>query len=396
MLILSLDELRPNMKLAAPVLNPESPDKILLKSGYELQLPVIARLRDLAIDSVYVDYPGLDDLDKHLAANLSPARQEMYNQVKRAVQVNQQNTRAAVNYKDYYACTRDLITTLLTQGQHPIYLDQMNRMGSDAVAHATAVAHLSLVLGMKLDHYLIDQRKRLTPHRAKEVVNLGVAGMLHDIGKTKLPEHLQRCTGIDTPEDAGDRHEWEKHARIGYEMVHASLEPTAAAAVLHHHQHYDGSGFPHKVENDGTKTHYQGDRIHVFSRILMVADLYDRLSTLDGGKRRPNIETLHLMRTRYAHWADPVVFRTLSDVAPPFPPGSRLTLSDGSLGVVTSIPIGDPFLPTIRLLQEDQWTLSDEYIDLRIPGAPKVTMVGRTSVASVLNDSVAGMALATS
>ena len=219
MLIVSLDEARPGMRLAAPVLNPEHPERVLLKNGYELQAAVVQRLRDLAVDTVYVEYPGLDDLDKHLAAHLSPARQAVYAHVKRAIEVGQQNTRAQVNYKDYYACTRDLITTLLTQGQHPVYLDQMNRLGSDAVAHATAVAHLALVLGMKLDQYLVDQRRRLPSHRAKDVVSLGVAGMLHDVGKTRIPEHLRRHTGIDPPEDAAGRDEWEAHARVGYEMV---------------------------------------------------------------------------------------------------------------------------------------------------------------------------------
>jgi hypothetical protein len=81
-LILPTEEIKPGMKLAAPVTHPEHPDQDLLKAGYVLEAKVVARLRDLGIPCVYVDYPGLDDLDRHLAVNLSPARQKLYSQIK--------------------------------------------------------------------------------------------------------------------------------------------------------------------------------------------------------------------------------------------------------------------------------------------------------------------------
>src|SRR5204862_2546532 len=92
-----------------------------------------------------------------------------------------------VSFPDYYAITCDLTITLLQQGEHAFYLEQLStRLPTDEVSHATAVAHLSVMLGIRLEQYLIAERSRLDPQHAREVVNLGVAGMLHDIGKTKL------------------------------------------------------------------------------------------------------------------------------------------------------------------------------------------------------------------
>ncbi|HLL89641.1 MAG TPA: hypothetical protein VK324_10075, partial [Tepidisphaeraceae bacterium] len=66
-LIVPLDEVRAGMKLAAPVQNPEAPDQVLLKTGYMLEDSVVRRLRAIGIQAVLVEYPALDDLDKHLA-----------------------------------------------------------------------------------------------------------------------------------------------------------------------------------------------------------------------------------------------------------------------------------------------------------------------------------------
>ncbi len=387
MLILAVEEAKAGMTLAAPVTHPDHPDQDLLKAGYVLIDEVLGRLRGMGVAFVYVDYPGLDDLDRHLAVNLSPARQKLYKQIKETIGAGQRRTKPAVSYIDYYATSRELITTLMDQGQHPIYIEHMSRMGADAVTHAAAVAHLSLLLGIKLEPYLIAQRQRLPAHHAKEVVNLGVAGMLHDMGKLNLPEELQRYTGASPPEDEEQLRQWQEHSRQGYEMVRAGIEPSAAAAVLHHHQHFDGSGFPATVHRDGTRSHLAAKGVHVFARIIAVADLYDRLATpMDDRQRRPNLQVLHLMKTRYASWCDPVVLRMLESIAPPFPPGSMLTLSDGTCAVVVDVGTNDPYRPIIKRITDDNLTLDEKRVDLRAANSPTITHVGKVAVQNLISE----------
>jgi HD-GYP domain-containing protein (c-di-GMP phosphodiesterase class II) len=380
-LIVSLEEAEAGMKLAAPVLHPAHPDQMLLKAGYVLETSVKARMRDLGVDFVVVEYPGLDELDKDLAVYLSPARQTLYQQIKKSIVASQRGTRPNVSYGDYYSATRDLIDTLLTQGQHPVYLDQMSRLGTDAVGHATAVAHLSLLLGIKLEMYLIGERKRLPPNRAKEVVNLGVAGMLHDLGKSGLAEEARNCTQVDLPADEGRKREYQEHSRLGYEIIHDDVEPTAASAVLHHHQHYDGSGFPVTAHADGTATKMSEKHIHVFARVIMMADLYDRISTRPDGSRRPNVEVYHLIREKFAGWLDPIILQTLQEVAPPYPPGTRLSLTDGTRAMVVRLTPGDPYHPVVRRLDADGWTMTGSEIDLGGNSAPQIQMVGKPAAA---------------
>jgi HD-GYP domain-containing protein (c-di-GMP phosphodiesterase class II) len=385
MLIVSLDEVQPGMVLAAPVLHPGQPGQMLLKRGYAVDPSLLPRLRGLGVECLYVDYPGLEDLDRHLAAHLSPARQRIYGQIRETITAGQRRVRPQVSYTDYYAATRELVLTLLGQGQHPIYLDQVSRLGDGAVAHAAAVSHLALLLGLRLERYLVDERKRLSVAHAKEVVNLGVAGMLHDMGKLKLPAALQGRHATDAPEAPAEREEWESHARLGYELIHDGVEATAASAVLHHHQRYDGTGFPTIAHRDGTVAPLGERNIHVFARILMVVDLFDRLTAGDRGRgRQSNLEALHLMWSRYASWCDPVVLDALSAIAPPFPPGSRLGLSDGSHAVVVDVDAGHPLRPRAKRLVGDGMDLDPVVLDLSRPGTPAIESVGGASVRAMI------------
>ncbi len=378
-LIVPLFDAREGMALAATVTHPDQPGQELLKAGFVLTSDVIKRLADLGVEVVFIDYPDLGDLDKQLMPYLSPERERIYKQMKQTMVSVQKTSSPSVNFTDYYDSTRDLITTLLNSGQNPVYLDVMSaKLGAGAVAHATAVAHLALVLGIRLENYLIQQRSRLTPRHAKEVVNLGVAGMLHDIGTARLPAALQKHSRIDLP--AGEESaQWQEHVRFGYEMVKEGAEPTAAAAILHHHQHFDGSGFPAAIGAAGKHTGYSGERIHIFARIVAAADLYDRLTITDKGVRRQNIQVLHLMQTQYKDWIDPTVLAALPGVVPPFPPGLKVVLNDGTEAVTVAIKSERPYRPTVRrVIEPGSFKLAAEGIDLSRPenAGIKIAKVG--------------------
>ncbi len=381
MLILPIEEATPGVKLAMGVMNPQAPDRQLLKAGYVLDEPVLKRLRDLGIPFIYVDYPDLADLDKLLMPSLSPARQQMYLQIKNTFAAVEKTAHPTVTFPDYYAVTRELVLTLMQQGQNPVYMDLMGaQMGGSEVAHCAAVAHLSLTLGIKLEQYLINQRKRLSPQHAKEVVNLGVGGMLHDIGKARLDRKLREHHVCNRPKDETDDKAWQEHVQLGYDMVRSGIEPSAAAAVMHHHQTFDGEGFPSLAHVEGGPRPLAGEKIHVFARIVGTANLFDRLRIAADGRRRPNIEVLHLLRTEYASRLDPQVAKILPSVIPPFPPGMKVKMTDGTMAVVTNFAVSDPYNPTIRRLAADNWTLEGAPIDLADAGGLHIAEIeGRST-----------------
>lgn len=97
-----------------------------------------------------------------------------------------------------------------------------------------------------------------------ELEELSLLAVLHDMGKIGIPDHILRKT------DKLNAAEWElmkKHPEKGYNIAKSTPELTGIAQlILHHHEHWDGSGYP-----DGLK----GEKIPKLSRVLSIIDAYD-------------------------------------------------------------------------------------------------------------------------
>jgi putative nucleotidyltransferase with HDIG domain len=103
------------------------------------------------------------------------------------------------------------------------------------------------------------------------------AGILHDVGKLGVPTRLLRKDGPLTPEE---RRVIELHPEYGHEMVRGiSFLGEARAAVLHHHERLDGSGYPYGLT---------GSQIPEPARVVAVADAFDAMtSTRSYSRARP-------------------------------------------------------------------------------------------------------------
>ncbi|MEO5657336.1 MAG: HD domain-containing phosphohydrolase [Nitrospiria bacterium] len=119
----------------------------------------------------------------------------------------------------------------------------------------------------------IGTRLALPDHTMRD---LELAAILHDIGKIGIDENILRKSSRLTYAEMQVMHE---HPVIG-ERILRSVEPLhlVASYIVHHHEHYDGKGYP-----QGSK----GDEIPLIARILGVADAYDSMTS-----RRPYREPL--------------------------------------------------------------------------------------------------------
>jgi putative nucleotidyltransferase with HDIG domain len=100
------------------------------------------------------------------------------------------------------------------------------------------------------------------------LAHLRMAAMLHDVGKVSLPDRILQKPG---PLDAQEYEEIKRHPVIGAEFVGRvdGLAPVARW-VRHSHEHFDGSGYPEGLA---------GEAIPPASRILLVADAFDAMTT---------------------------------------------------------------------------------------------------------------------
>ena len=114
------------------------------------------------------------------------------------------------------------------------------------------------------------------PPKQKQVLAWGA--LLHDLGKIGIPDSILHKPGPLSPEE---RKIMQRHVEIGYRMVRRSrLFSPCAQVVLHHHEHWDGTGYPFGL---------RGEQIPVEARIFAVADALDAMTS-----RRPYREPVPL------------------------------------------------------------------------------------------------------
>ena len=128
---------------------------------------------------------------------------------------------------------------------------------------------------------------------------LEVAARIHDIGKMALPEAIRTKAGKYTDIEY---FLVKQHTRLGWEMLNhlnGQLDSRIKEAVLHHHENWDGTGYP-----DGLK----GKNIPFKSRIIRIADVYDAV-THSRGYRLPvsHEQALEILKEE-KHFYDPEIF----------------------------------------------------------------------------------------
>ncbi len=348
MLRMPLGEVTVGMVLAAPVANPKQPEYDLLKTGYELTGSMLDRLRGLGIRSLWVAYPSLDFLDEFISPKITTEQQQVYQTLKKSFYSAQKRVVARVDFQEYRRTLSSLIGSIAAQRADTMMIEPLLSDDGNLFLHCSNVCYLSVMLGLKLGHYLVQQRVRLDPRHARDVMNLGLGALLHDLGKLQLPTELRELSPSPTETPPL---EWQQHCEAGFEMIRSKIEPSATQVALHHHQRWDGRGFP-PMEQSGQPL--AGERIHVFSRIVAVANWFERELAQVNQQGLPGIVAFKQLRgPEFAGMFDPVVFRTFSDLVPPFPIGSVVGLSDESQAVVLIHNPADPCRPGVRRLPDN-------------------------------------------
>lgn len=128
---------------------------------------------------------------------------------------------------------------------------------------------------------------------------LRVAAYFHDIGKIGIPDYI-----LLKPEEL-NAEEWKimkKHSEIGADIIknlNREDSKIIEEAILHHHEHFDGSGYPHQLSQN---------EIPLFSKILGIADSYDAMTeTRPYHKKKTHEETLAVLKKEKGKKSDPEI-----------------------------------------------------------------------------------------
>jgi putative nucleotidyltransferase with HDIG domain len=214
-----------------------------------------------------------------------------------------------------------------------VCLAKLSQFDDYTYTHCINVAAISVVFG------------EFIGMSREDLILLGVAGMMHDLGKTTVPARIINKPG---PLTGPERDEIRRHPQFGCDILrrNGDIPDRVLQAVMHHHERYNGSGYPHGLVRKD---------IPAFARILCLADVYDALTSDRCYKNAilPN-KALGIMYGMRDQDFDPTEVQLFIKCLGIFPAGSFVRLNTGQYALVFETNSREPLNPKIRIIMDEE------------------------------------------
>jgi putative nucleotidyltransferase with HDIG domain len=230
-----------------------------------------------------------------------------------------------------------------------ISLSRLKTADDYTYMHSVAVCALMIALGRQLG--LDEETNR----------KLGIAGLLHDLGKARIPLEILNKPGKLTDEEFRImmRHPEEGHKLL---LETQGVDDIVFDVVLHHHEKTDSSGYPGR---------FKEGEISLYAKMGAVCDVYDAITSKRPYKAGWDpAESLRKM----AEWSnghfDPTIFQAFVKSLGIYPIGSLLRLSSGRLAVVVAQSPDSLLTPRVKVFFSTRGNarIRPELVDLSAPG----------------------------
>lgn len=244
---------------------------------------------------------------------------------------NSARNHKAINIKETHSIVTKCISSIVSNANALFWLTRIQDTSAVEANHSLRVAVLSIALG----HYIGMHRQ--------ELEQLGVAALLHDIGKTRIPEDILNKRSRFTE---AEKRVMEKHTSLGYELLHADtgLEPIIKEVALNHHQRPDGQGYPAKQRNNP---------LSLFTRIVSIVDSYDdmthEISHLKSVSPRLALKEIYEQAGKQF---DRNLAKAFIKMVGIYPAGSLVKMTNGEVAMVVSTESKSKLSPKVELIYD--------------------------------------------
>jgi HD-GYP domain-containing protein (c-di-GMP phosphodiesterase class II) len=295
---------------------------LLLPPGTELETAHLKQLRESGINSVQVKNPIQSRRDvKHISTKQATLHtvKSVFRKLTLKDMVEAGSVKSAVS---------DILYQVVKDRNIMAHLTDVRSLDNYVFTHSVNVCMLSLLIGF------------LMQLPGEELKELGMAALLHDVGLHYVPQDLLYKRGGLAPEEYETVR---KHTIYGYERLKSShgIPATAAQVAWQHHERSDGSGYPFGIK---------GTEIHLFARIVAVADVFDALLA-DRPFRKAFFphQAVEIIADNGGQFDTEIVGIFLNNVVI-YPLGSVVRLNTGDVAVVVDMNKSSQTRPVVRLI----------------------------------------------
>ena len=326
-------QLKPDMVLARDLhlFDSDTNKVLLLRKGVKLAKAHISKLMSIGISGAFIRDGVGDDFelktllrdDEKIKAVL-----EIKDVFDNSLSGNAKVTDFEVQKVQDVA--NNLVESIMTNEGVRIGIGDLKSYDDYLYFHSLSVAVVSIAIGTEM---------KLPPEQLRK---LGLAALLHDIGKTNISKEIINKPGTLT---SAEFEEIKKHPKLGAEHLRESvlIDDDIILAVECHHERWDGSGYPYKLS---------GKVIPLFARIIAVADVYDALTSNRPYREpnQPNDAFEYIIGSAHVYFDGAVVDAFLRKIEP-YPIGSVVRLSNGEVGIVINTFDELPLRPTVKIIK---------------------------------------------
>lgn len=313
MKLIGINMLKAGEKLGYPIYTASG--KVVLNAGSIITEAYLNRLKSLSISTIYIDDDQFGDIELVEAINVKTRSNA--NQIFRQIYEQYQKSKPFDEYK-IIDTVKQIIDDIKSNGSTSINIMPSMAMDDYLAGHCINVCILSILIGNNMNY------------NYNQLVDLGVGAFIHDISRVN-----------------GDS-ETIEHVQKGFENIkkYRGISLHSAKILYEHHENYDGSGFPRKV---------LGSMISEYSKIVIVADNYDKLVLGEESKKRmlPH-EAYEVLLAEADKKYDPSIVSAFRKAIAFYPNGCTVRLSNKQKGVVVRQNIGAPQRPAVRIVGEGQ------------------------------------------
>lgn len=306
----------------------------------------VANLKNRGVRSVYIntkrglDVSGdevLEDVDSGDAGRavayfveLNRAKDVRRDAVKTAVRVLSTIRKGAdFTVREVRAAAEDMTASILRNPEALVSLCQIKGYDEYTYEHSVNVAILMTSLS------------RSFGYEGEELVEIGMGGLLHDIGKMRVPERILNKPGKLTDTEFGIV---KRHPEFGIEMLDGKqrVSDLSRKIVYQHHERHNGTGYPLGIRSR---------QIHEVGLLAGVADVYDALTSDRVYKAAwpPQKALAEIFRGCDKEYSRNIV-EEFTRYLGIYPVGSFVKLSSGEMGVVTRVDKENLLAPEVLLL----------------------------------------------
>ncbi len=248
---------------------------------------------------------------------------------------------------------QDITNIIIRNKTSSLALTSLRDYDDYTFTHSTNVAILAVTLASN-----ILNNTEILNHLAR-------ATLLHDIGKTRIPQEILHKPGKLTKE------EWQlirKHPILGVKILEQQEEVNKLAVVIacQHHMKYDLSGYP-KLEASCS--------LHPLALIVNICDVYDAITSKRSYKNPfPPDKALSIMMRLIGCDFEPQLLKIFTQMIGVYPPGTLVRLNTKELALTTKVQVQALLLPEIKIIADASGSILEEPLIINLneqQGSPK-------------------------